>query len=218
MGQVSRDARGPLYGLSATTPLCDLIEALNDERYSVRERASALLMTSDTVSEEAILEALEGNGLSPEQALRVQRVLRAKFERSPRGGIGISFDTRTSRTMLRVGEVRSGFPSGDAGLIRPNDFFLSVEGVEVSPATGLNMLVLTRTISRDPGDTLPVVLARTPLTTSGLVGPLPPIEIVAVDLPLGRFDLLGSPVDRNALQQAWAHRWERLTSQYRIDT
>lgn len=218
IGQVSPDARGPLYGLSATTPLCDLIEALNDERYSVRERATALLMTSDTVSEEAILEAVEGNALSPEQALRVQRVLRAKFERSPRGAIGISFDVGPGRTVLRVGEVRPGFPAGDAGLIRTNDMFLSVDGAEVSPTTGMNMLVLTRTVSRDPGDTLPVVLARMPLTTSGLVGPLPPIEVVSVDLPLGRFDRLGTTTDRSVLQQAWAHRWERITSQHRVDT
>lgn len=218
MGQVSPDARGPLYGLSATTPLCDLIEALNDERYSVRERATALLMTSDTASEEAILEALEGNALSPEQTLRVQRVLRAKFERSPRGAIGISFDVGPGRTLLRVREVRSGFPAGDAGLIRTNDMFLLVEGVEVSPATGMNTQVLTRTVSRDPGDTLPVVLARTPLTTSGLIGPLPPLEVVSVDLPLGRFDRLGSTIERSDIQQAWAHRWERITSQNRIDT
>ncbi len=201
----------PSKTLTAESSLEDLIAALDDGVYAVRQRATALLLTSERVAEEDLLEAVRGDELTPEQSLRLEKVLRRSFERTPRGAIGISFEQQVARPFLLVGSVVEGFPAVDAGLIRAGDLMLFVEGDAITPRSGWIGLVQARTFSKDPGETLRVTLARPRVDLA------PGFEILDVDLPLGRIDQHQNQIaTQQTLPLAWQHRWGRLTEDYGI--
>ena len=153
------------------------VAALDSEDFAVRESATEALASDGGAGEAEIVRLLGRGGLSAEQRYRLEGVMRRRFMESPRGAIGISFEM-DERNPTQIGKVHKGFPCGDAGLLRPKDVIVSVEGHALGSgrSTGRTALLL-ETCSRDPGEILRMRIRR---SVDG-VGE----REIEVDVPLG---------------------------------
>lgn len=215
LAQASRDGSA-LEKLSASSSLSRVIDALDDDSFEVRQRASSLLLTNTGVSDQAVYEQIAGRQLSPEQSLRVQSVLRAMFERSPRGAIGITFPTGTN-SLLVVDQTREAFPAVAEGLIQSGDMILRVEDEFLTPVGAQRGVLQAKTFSRDPGEFLPVMLGRMAVVRPDSLTAYPMFRTIRVDLPLGRYDLHNQAVlsrQSGIFREAWRVRWSRMVEEH----
>jgi hypothetical protein len=159
-----------------------LAKLLDDADVSIRQRAEDVLSGREDVSLGVIEDLLRGE-LSPEALLRLERVGLSRFVRTPRGALGVQFDTTTiGRTVIE--STTPGFDSGR--VFKPGDEILAIEGETIQhelvsdSGFGGRSPIRPLVISRDPGQRVKVTINRRG-------------EIMDVELELGSFDRLRQP-------------------------
>lgn len=192
VGAVAAGAAG-----SEDKDLGSLVAALADDDYSERASAARTLATSDAYALSDLLGAADGSALTPEQRVRLLSAARERFFATPRAGMGVRFlggQPVNVQSMVVVDEAMPGFPSAE--VLERGDIIVSADGHALH-GTGYE-LIRSLIISRDPGDTIPVVLRRGP-------------ELIETEIELGSFrDLAnGDPPPRD-LVRAWRVRIARF--------
>ncbi len=136
-----------------------LIEQLGDASFAEREDAMRKLMTSDLPIERILEAAQPVMRLSPEQYIRLERVLETRFRESPRGAIGVRFDGKPNELGVRLQEIVPGFPAADQ--LQGGDILTIVDNVDLRRADSPTVYQLPHIIlSHDPGEMLSVSLLR----------------------------------------------------------
>jgi hypothetical protein len=173
-----------------------LIADLASPDFATRDRASAELVTRRDDAFRAVEAALIAPGLTPEQEARLTTAARELFVQTPRGALGVQFNTAAGATI--IAQLIPGFPA--AQTLKPGDEILRVDGVSalMPTAWGQARGVRPMVIARDPGDTIRAAIRR-----EG--------REIELDVQLGRFnDLRGQPLSGADLAEGWALRWARL--------
>ncbi len=153
-----------------------LVERLNDPAFDVRDAAQQRLGNLEEIGLARIEEALRTDTLSAEQRRRLLELARDRFLKTERAGLGVQFDI-SIRTRVVVKETYEQFPCH--AQLSPGDIILEAGGQDlraIQPFPIIQGLIL----SRDPGDTLPLVIRRGQ-------------ELIELELGLGSFsDLPGA--------------------------
>jgi hypothetical protein len=173
----------------------DLVSRLGAPEHAVRERASAELHARGDGTLKEIEASLQRADLSQEQRVRLRAAARELFLRTPRGALGVEFNTQFGGVPNLIRRVLPNFPA--AATLQPGDQILSIDGVRTDSTDefGRTRGVRPMVISRDPGDVVAVVVRR-----SG--------REVEVPVRLGRFDELANALAISApdFAEAWAMR------------
>lgn len=179
-----------------------ILDSLDDPRFSERERASVSLeLRADEL--DAMLEnGFDLSEMSLEQVERIGRALRSRFWATPRAALGVSFGQQLNAMTqgLPLQNVIPGFPS--AAVLRGGDVVISVDGVALvdAPTDMAQQLMRASILSRDPGDTLPMLVRRGNIE-------------LQVEAPLGAYRDLGpnaGVLTDAELERAWGVRSDRL--------
>ncbi|MBX3359254.1 MAG: hypothetical protein KF745_12605 [Phycisphaeraceae bacterium] len=191
-GQPSPVAASPADG-----PMPRLVALLDDPSYQVRQDASAQLVASTDITL-PMIEATLANAasLSPEQRERLISAGRTRFERSPRGAMGIRpILTGLLRDRIIIDQTVPNFPC--ARLLEEGDILESADGARLVGPEAWELL-RALIIAHEPGEVLSVVVLRGK-------------DRLALDIPLGRYaDLEGGGVDARSIPRAWNLRASRL--------
>jgi hypothetical protein len=178
----------------------DLVARLGAAEHAVRERASAELHARGEGTLREIEAALRRADLSQEQRVRLRTAARELFLRTPRGALGVEFNTQFGGVPNLIRRVLPNFPA--AASLQPGDQILSIDGVRTDSTDefGRSRGVRPMVISRDPGDVVKVLVRR-----SG--------REVEVPVRLGRFDELANALAISApdFAEAWAMRTRTWT-------
>ncbi len=233
-----------LYAGQATTSIADdtaqLIEELNSPDVQKRERATTLLLQSDTLDESGVLEMLASADLSPEQRRSLDTVLYERYRRGPIGAIGIRFSAEAdpdARGLVVQNVVReAGFPAVEQEVIQDGDIIREVAGISLTEIlrSGLNdaewqeaalkqdfarartkranaqVIVQQQVFSRRPGESVPMLIER------GVPFADEPI-VLEVDVTLGNRagHNEASLLPHQVATGAWRARLARLTGEQR---
>lgn len=176
--------------------LARLVRELGADDFQKREAATARLCVA-ALAPEDILRALPADdSLCLEARARLQTVLLERFEKTPRAGLGASFNRDSSGAGIVLQLVVAEFPARD--FLQAGDILTDVDGMSLGQDNG-QFLLRAAILSRDPGELLPLTVMREGRRT-------------AVRVPLGSYsDLQNSQiVDRETLQMAWEMRLRRL--------
>lgn len=141
-----------------------LIEQLAVDSFADREVATEQLVNCELDIEPLVTARIRsGEPLSPEQLLRLETILRTRFESSPRAALGIGFlqgevvDNVRREIAVTISSVEADFPC--AATLKPGDIIRVVDGVELPP-TGGNALVQSAILSHLPGEEVELVIER----------------------------------------------------------
>lgn len=211
---------GPLMAQpSASTPRrtnletvepAELAQMLDDNDYAARERAESLLLSRDDVPLGTI-ETLLKEPRSAEAVMRLERAGFNRFSRTPRGALGVQFDSSAvGRTVIE--NTTPGFDSGR--VLKPGDEIIAIEGEAVvndfTTEFGFSNRnpIRPMVISRDPGQRITISVKRRG-------------EVMDFQVELGSFDRLrvpnlgglGQSLDERELMAGWTNRLKRLRSQ-----
>lgn len=183
------------------------IDALDDPSWNRRELATERLKELE-YNDEAIIELLEGQSRTPEQAHRLLQVLRHRLLNRPRGAVGISMDTNTGNDVV-VLEVIAGMPAEQH--LRAGDHILAVDHIPVRNPDHFGDLVK----AKPPGDTVEITFRRALTDEDGL--PLRDVRtgrMIYVDEPQTRSVPLG---DLNQLGRTWVDRHREMQQRLALD-
>lgn len=143
-------------GTKTTRPqLEDWVAKLDADDPLEREAAGAAIRESNT-DIKSIFEIMKRPTLSLEQRKRLENVAREPFEKSPRAGLGVSFDLSINDGSVRIiGTVdRPGFHAHE--VLKPGDTVRELDGLVIRTQEQARSVIL----SHDPGDTLDVLVIR----------------------------------------------------------
>lgn len=194
-----------IFGPEPEAPPPELIESLvaglDDESYTQRERSFVALAELRSLNLKSIEAILDRRDLTSEQRARLVVLARERFVTSPRAAMGVQFYTNVSggagveaaSSYVAIENLVPGFRSAE--VLRPGDVILEVAGFRISGPLSRDM-VRAHIISRDPGDTLPMVIRRG-------------AERMEVSVTLGSYlDLAqGSPIYPHDMARSW---WARM--------
>ena len=176
--------------------LSALLASLDAPQLAERESATAALAERSQELSEALTPELIA-GLTPEQRLRVESILRGRFMATNRAGLGVSFRPIVDNGVaagVRVETVVEGFPA--ARFLRPGDLIVEVEDEPIAGLPGMLSDTALRyaILSLDPGEALTLTLRRDD-------------ETLKVTTPTGSFANLqnAQPPNARLLDGAW--RW-----------
>ena len=204
-----------------------LVADLDRDDYPTRRQAARALAEDEAFVTDHLEAVLRAPDLTLAQRLGVERAAWTRFVNSERGAIGIQFETNAQPPILgqRVAMAAPGFPAVERGQIQAGDLITHLDGQELAALLDEDDPLLTRggfsrtmsdftrasVFSRDPGDTVPAVIRRSPEVDPG--DDLPPVEDwprIETDLVLGALSGHGNAgVQPYILQRAWALRAER---------
>jgi hypothetical protein len=182
-------------------PISELIDSLGDDRFEERERATAVLEASAEELSLLLEQGLDLSQLSLEQTERISAVLQSWFLVTPRAALGVRFGQFPNRrTGIGLQEVLINFPSRN--FLRAGDIVMQIDDFSISdiPSQSGQQLMRAAILSRNPGETLPMVVLRDDTELS-------------FEVPLGEYrDLDGGAIipDSGELTQAWSLRSSRL--------
>ncbi|MEX0876516.1 MAG: PDZ domain-containing protein [Phycisphaerales bacterium] len=173
----------------------ELVELLGSDSWLERDLA---MIELGGLHPRITLEDLEGflpdPDLSAEQLARLVQAARDRYMTHPKGALGVSFGT------IRIGSIEvmpiqddERFPA--SAMLRGGDQIAMVGDTVIDGSLSLRAQIL----SREPGDTLPVLVIR--------LG-----ELIEMDLPLGSYDELtgAARMDPELMRMALMLRWQRL--------
>ena len=180
-------------------PLSQVVADLGSTDYARREEATVELTLPKSFTLAELEAALKDPSLSAEQRLRLDEAAFRHFADSPRGALGVNFNTNV-RT-AEVSSVLEKFPA--SAVLKPGDVITQIDGVPVTSrvsADGGWSTVRALIISHDPGDNVPVIVQR-----KG--------DEVPLTVKLGEFGGLGpsSAIYSYEMRAAWEHRLARST-------
>ncbi|MEM8834764.1 MAG: PDZ domain-containing protein [Planctomycetota bacterium] len=186
------------------------VERLSVDDFEIREQATQVLSERLRCNDAELFEWIDSQReLSPEQRARLLRVARSRFDATPRGALGFGFGGfNPSVEGVIVGRVEEGrgFPAVDAGLIRPNDVIVSVNGLPI-PRQSYNQFVGAAIKSHPAGATMPAIIARPVDDPERGPDDDQLFTVIETNLPLGSWESLGQqPIPQRTLEEAWAHR------------
>lgn len=165
-----------------------LVERLADDRWPVRETASAELIFSDAVTMAELEAALRRDDLNIEQRIRLIRAAQARFRAEPMGGLGVSFGPSGEGAVQIQGVVDNGmFPA--AAVIKPGDVVVAIGAEMVAGQDHMRAEIL----SRRPGEPLPLLVRRGR-------------EMIELRPPVGAYDNLEGAALLDDETVAWALR------------
>lgn len=191
-----------MIALSSPSALCspERVEKLLDEREGLDWRSRwriDLQLSSDDPNIELsdIEDVAQRRELTPEirELLEVAALNRFRTE-TTKGALGVSFGaTRPGHVEIQTIVGDGAFPAAD--MLKPGDVIVEVNGKQVGGSAHLRAEIL----SRQPGDTLPVLIQRDELA-------------VARELPLGSYQNLtgAAMIEIDVLREALELRRERL--------
>lgn len=172
------------------------IERLDDPSHTVRSSAMiALLESRETFGFTDAARALSEAGHSPETRARLTRVLYDRFERDPKGGLGVGFgpERLIGVEIRNVVQDPQSFPA--TALLNEGDVLLVCDGSLLRHSDDLRAHIL----SHAPGETLELIVERGD-------------ERLAISAPLGAYTSLrgAAPVEWDVARQAVAIRLTRI--------
>lgn len=189
---------GPTQPIGERTPewLEARIAELDSADLVTREKAQDELAGDRGVSlamlEARLADAAPERGLTAEQHARLSRVARDRFERTPRGALGVSFGSVESGTGVSIGATYDGFDS--RRVLRPGDVVTAIDGKSVLTQRECRSAIL----SHEPGEMIALDLIRRG-------------ERMTVTVTLGDYsNLRGGGLDGPSMSQAWDERCRRL--------
>jgi hypothetical protein len=182
--------------------IATVIDALDDPRFAERERASVALEIRADELDALLGGELNLSELTLEQVERIGGALRSRFWATPRAALGVSFGRQLNAMAegLPLQNVINGFPS--ATVLRGGDVVVSVDGIALvdAPSDMAQQMMRASILSRDPGDTLPMLVKRGNIE-------------LRVEAPLGAYRDLGpnaGVLTDAELERAWTVRSDRL--------
>jgi hypothetical protein len=177
--------------------LAELLPLLNATEFQAREAATLKLIDNRQITLAMLEDALLDSSLTLEQRQRVGRAAKDRFDRSPRAAMGVEFG---SNLVQRIGIQRAIENFASARLLEEGDLIVEAGGVELK-GPGVRGQIRAQILSRNPGDTLKIVVRRGD-------------ETLNIDMPLGSFnDLRSSAYSPSDLSRAWTARQSARASQ-----
>lgn len=176
------------------THLAPLIEQLGSAQLDTRQSASLRIPRIPGLRVQDIEAAMQADGLTPEQRLRLGRIAQRLFASTPRAGLGVRFAMETPNAVTLASVVDDGnFPA--AAFLEAGDAFLDVDGTSPVSQDWLKAWI----ISHAPGEFLHITVLRGD-------------QELEMDVPLGSFTDLGNAasLDRTSVAQAYRLRQQRL--------
>lgn len=152
----------------ADWPIERVLEGLNDPDAATRRRATSALALSSRFDDDRLHDLLGDEGLTLEQRSRLLDVSFARFVVAPRAAVGASFNTGA---VIRVTNLFPEFPAAQQNLLRPGDELVEIDGQSLLAPNAFNIVRAT-VLSRQPGETVPMVIRR----------PFPPEEVAQIRL------------------------------------
>lgn len=141
-----------------------LIDQLAEDSFADREVATERLISCEIDIEPIVTDKIRGSGhLTPEQLMRLETILRTRFENSPRAALGIRFlqgqviDNMRQEIAVTIENVEADFPC--AATLKSGDIIRVVNGLELPP-TGGNTQVQSAILSHLPGEEVELVIER----------------------------------------------------------
>lgn len=207
--------------------LIELLAELDDSSLDVREEASRTLADELRVDELELV-SMTWAAQTPEQAGRLLREHRRRFDAEPHAAIGVNFgaeDPRdTAQQTTRISNFVEGFPAGKSGLLRVGDVIVAVGGIGMfDPITGEAQNARARSaVVSYPAHSFAEMIVRRRYAGghyAGFVGRQCGIfhldQSVRVEVPLGAWSRLGvgrptPPLGAAELEQAWRYRAARV--------
>lgn len=212
-----------------------IMSGLRSGDYHQRERASIDLQSmieKQRLSERDVLELAARTDITPEQRLRLLDKAKVAFISSKRAAMGVGF-AEVPGYGAQLTQVFDKFPC--YGVLRPGDVVESIGGVSMAARDNrsrldLDLRLRSSIISHDPGESVTVVLRRSPDSTpAGLPekaearpnqagaeilkrDEMESWPVLEVQVELGPFDGLidARPIDARQMDAAWMLRVSRV--------
>jgi hypothetical protein len=171
--------------------LQQLVADLNSPDFRTRELATVRIRDDKTVSLAQIEEILTTQDLPLEAHSRLVTIARERFSTSPRAAMGVQFDLTTLRDRIVIDNTFEPFDCHR--VLEPGDIIIEADGIPLRSGAARPM-IQGLIISRDPGDTMTLVVRRGK-------------EKLTVDVKLGDFrELRSNTLDELRLYRAWKAR------------
>lgn len=170
----------------ASVDVSALVERLAGDAWADREAATAAMMSTPGLSQDAILAELARDDLNAEQRLRLTRVAAARFRTEDLGGLGVSFGA-SSEGGVQIQAVVNGFPAAE--ILRAGDVILAIEDTVVGGQDHVRAEIL----SRPPGSLMPALVRRDR-------------AVLDLRLPLGAYANLDGAASLDESTVLWAMR------------
>jgi len=175
-----------------------MVANLGAETLAERDAATEALRAFEDDLERLLPKAVDFDGLSPEQRIRLDGLLLERFIERPRGGLGVQFAPQAAGGVPLV-RVLEKFPA--AAHLQAGDVIRRVEGKSLLPLTTVEAQNALRRhiISHDPGEPLALEVVR-----DG--------ETIQLGVPVGNYRDLGNAqaIGRREYEAAWTVRRQRL--------
>jgi len=176
--------------------LDDLIADLSSPDFLARELATVRIRDDKSIRLAEIEKVLTTRDLPLEAHSRLITIARDRFTSSPRAAMGVQFDQATLRDRIVIEDTCAPFDCHR--LLEPGDILIEADGVPLTSAAGRPM-IQGLIISRDPGDTMNLVVRRG-------------AEKLNLDVKLGDFrELRNNVLDEARLFRAWRTRSQDYT-------
>ncbi len=168
-----------------------LVEGLSSDDFRTRDEATVRLSKEPSIRLQDIEQILKTRELPLEARARLMSVARERFALSPRAAMGVQFDLTTLRDRIVIERTFPNFHCDE--VLEPGDIIVEAGGVPLDGRTG-RPTIQGMIISREPGETLDVVVRRGK-------------EKLRFDVRLGHFRDLDNPtLDTARLNRAWKAR------------
>lgn len=168
-----------------------LIEELASPDFLTRERATVRIRDDRSIRLGDIEALLTSRQLPLEAHSRLVTIARERFATSPRAAMGVQFDLTTLRDRIVIEQTFAPFPCHT--ILEPGDIVIEADGIPLTSGTA-RPLIQGLIISRDPGDTMKLVVRRGK-------------EKLSLDVKLGDFrELRNNSLDEVRLYRAWKTR------------
>jgi len=176
----------------AVEPTLDqLVADLGSTDFHARDLATLRLREDKSIRLAQIENVLVSADLSLEARARLTTIAREKFSASPRAAMGVKFDLQTLPHRIVIDDTIPPFDS--TRVLESGDIIIEAEGVPLV-GTGARPLIQGLIISRDPGDTMTLVIRRGK-------------ERLTLPVTLGDFrHLENNSLDEVRLYRAWKTR------------
>ena len=193
-------------GVISPSEIDEFVTDLQSPEFRVRDEATRRLQTDDRATL-SVLEGVlrdRGSGMTLEGRERLMSIARERFDKSPRGAMGIGFGGREEDTGVKlpdrviVGQTYEGFES--FRLLERGDIISAAEGQELH-GSDAQLRMQGIIVSHDPGDVIALVVRRGK-------------QKLLLNVRLRSFnDLPNSVIDLNRLNRAWRYRTRAIAPQ-----
>lgn len=182
---------GTTPATEASKPLADLVSDLSSPDFHTRELATVRIRDDKSIRLADIERILTERELPLEAHSRLLTIARERFSTSPRAAMGVQFDLTTLRDRIVIDNTFEPFDCHR--VLEPGDIIIEADGIPLQSGAA-RPLIQGLIISRDPGDTMKLVVRRGR-------------EKLNLEVKLGDFrELRNNSLDELRLYRAWKTR------------